>query len=138
MEPMQGKLASSQFDFGYTKQFCIPGVTSVFFSSCDSGVGDSLKFCQANRVSLRILLGKRYCSGSSAGVSGLISQRGECLMGFHELRQEPVVYSRVTAGMSIRNWSFFSEVRTPFYVCGTTQECKLGVAGQYGRFWKFS
>ena len=39
MEPVQGKLASSQFDFGYTEQFCIPGVTSVFFSSCDSVVG---------------------------------------------------------------------------------------------------
>ena len=26
MEPMQGKLASSEFDFGYTEQFCIPGV----------------------------------------------------------------------------------------------------------------
>ena len=25
MQPMQGKLASSQFDFGYTKQFWIPG-----------------------------------------------------------------------------------------------------------------
>ena len=52
MEPMQGKLASSQFDFGDTKQFCIPGVTSVFFSSCDSVVGDSLLFNQANRGSL--------------------------------------------------------------------------------------
>ena len=41
LEPMQGKLASSQFDFGYTEQFCITGVTSVFFSSCDSVVGDS-------------------------------------------------------------------------------------------------
>ena len=41
MVPMQGKLASSQFDFGYTEQFCIPGVTSVFFSSCDSVVGES-------------------------------------------------------------------------------------------------
>ena len=39
MEPMQGKLDSSQFDFGYTEQFCITGVKSVFFSSCDSGVG---------------------------------------------------------------------------------------------------
>ena len=39
---MQEKLASSQFDFGYTEQFCIPGVTSVFFSSCDSVVGDFL------------------------------------------------------------------------------------------------
>ena len=34
------KLASSQFDFGYTEQFCIPGVTSVFFSSCDSVFGN--------------------------------------------------------------------------------------------------
>ena len=54
MEPMQGKLASSQFDFGYTEQFCIPGVTSVFFSSCDRVVGDSLEFNQANRVSLLV------------------------------------------------------------------------------------
>ena len=54
MEPMQGKLASSQFDFGYTEQFCIPGVTSVFFSSCDSVVGDSLEFNQANRGSLHV------------------------------------------------------------------------------------
>ena len=53
MEPMQGKLASSQFDFGYTEQFCIPRVTSVF-SSCDSVVGDSLEFNQENRVSLRV------------------------------------------------------------------------------------
>ena len=44
MEPMQGKLASSQLDFEYTEQFCIPGVTSVFFSSCDSVFGDSLEF----------------------------------------------------------------------------------------------
>ena len=54
MEPMQEKLASSQFDFGYTKQFCIPGVTSVFFSSSNSVFGDSLKFNQANRGSLRV------------------------------------------------------------------------------------
>ena len=54
MEPMQGKLASSQFDLGYTDQFCVPEVTSVFFSSCDSVVGDSLEFNQANRGSLRV------------------------------------------------------------------------------------
>ena len=29
MEPMQGKLASSQFDFGYTQQFCIPGTHNL-------------------------------------------------------------------------------------------------------------
>ena len=54
MEPMQGKFASSQFDFGYTEQFCIPGVTSVFFSYCDRVVGDSLEFNQANRGSFRV------------------------------------------------------------------------------------
>ena len=52
IEPMQGKLASSEFDFGYTEQFCIPGVKSVFFSSCDSLVVDSLEFNQANQDSL--------------------------------------------------------------------------------------
>ena len=44
MEPMQGKLASSQFDLVYTELFCIPDVISVFFSSSDSVVGDSLEF----------------------------------------------------------------------------------------------
>ena len=52
MEPVQGKLASSQFDLGHTDLFCIPGVTSVFFWFFDSVVGDSLEFNQANRGSL--------------------------------------------------------------------------------------
>ena len=101
MESMQGKLASSQFDFWYTEQFCIPGVTSVFFSSCDIVVGDALEFNKANRGSLRVCVEKRNCSGHSAGGSDLISPRVESLMGFLELRQEPGVYSRVTAGMAI-------------------------------------
>ena len=54
MEPMQGKLASSQFDLWHTDLFCIAEVTSVFFSSSDSVVGDSLEFNQANRGSLRV------------------------------------------------------------------------------------
>ena len=54
MEPMQQKLASFQFHFGYTEQFCIPGVTSVFFLSCDSVAGESLEFTQANRVSVHV------------------------------------------------------------------------------------
>ena len=54
IEPMQRKLASSQFGFGYTEQFCIPGVTSVFFSSCDSVIGDSLEFNRANQGSLPV------------------------------------------------------------------------------------
>ena len=48
---------------------------------------------------------KHNCSGHNAGESSLITQGGESLMGFLELRQEPGVYSRVTAGMSIRNTS---------------------------------
>ena len=35
----------------------------------------------------------------------------ESLMGFVELQQEPGVYSRITAEMSIRNSSLFIEVR---------------------------
>ena len=52
MDTMKGKCASSLVDLGYTNQFCVTEVTSVFFSSCDSLVGDSLEFNQANRCSL--------------------------------------------------------------------------------------
>ena len=48
MEPMKGKWASSRVDLGYTELFCLPEVISVFFSSCDSGLGDSLLFHQAH------------------------------------------------------------------------------------------
>ena len=52
MEPMKVKCASSRVDLGYTELFCIPEVTSVFFSSCDSVLGDSLVLHQENRGSL--------------------------------------------------------------------------------------
>ena len=52
MEPMQGKLDSSQFDLGHTDLFCVREVTSDFFSSSYSVVGDSLEFNQTNRGSL--------------------------------------------------------------------------------------
>ena len=48
MQPMKGKWASSRVDLGYTEIFCIPEVTSVFFSSCDSVLVDFLLFSQAN------------------------------------------------------------------------------------------
>ena len=54
MEPMQGKLASSQFDLGCTELFLILVVTSVFFASCDSVLLISLEFNQANRGSLHV------------------------------------------------------------------------------------
>ena len=52
MDSMKGKCASSCIDLGNTNQFCIPEVTSVFISSFDSVVGDSVEFNQANRGSL--------------------------------------------------------------------------------------
>ena len=52
MEPMKGKWASFLVDLGYTELLCIAEVTSVFFSSCGSVLGDSLVFRQANRGSL--------------------------------------------------------------------------------------
>ena len=51
VEPMQGKLTSSQFDLRHTDLFWVPEVTSVLCSSRDSVVGDSLEFNQANRGS---------------------------------------------------------------------------------------
>ena len=54
MEPVKGKRASSRVDLGYTELFCIPEVTSVFISSCDSVLGDSLVFHQENRGSLYV------------------------------------------------------------------------------------
>ena len=46
MGPMKGKCASCLVDLGYTKLFCIPELTSVSISSCDSVLGDSLLFHQ--------------------------------------------------------------------------------------------
>ena len=112
MDSMKGKCASSWVDLGYTNQFCVNEVTSVFFSSCYILVGDSLEFNEANRGSLCVWLGKRNCSGCNKGELGLISWRGGSLMGFLELRQAPGVYSPVTTGMPILNGSLFSEVRT--------------------------
>ena len=54
MDSMKGKCASSLVDLGYTNLFCIPEVTSVFFSCCDSVLGDSFQFHQGNRGSLRL------------------------------------------------------------------------------------
>ena len=112
MDSMKGKCASSCVDLGYTNQFCVPEVTSVFFLSCDSVVWDSLEINQANRGSLCVWFRKCNCSACNAGESGLISWRGGSLMGFLELRQARGVYSRVTTGMPILNGSLFSEVRT--------------------------
>ena len=73
MEPIKGKWASSRVDLWYTKLFCISEVTSVFISSCDCVLGDSLVFHQENRGSLRVCLGIWDCSSRNAEESSLIS-----------------------------------------------------------------
>ena len=113
MDSMKGKCASSWDDLGYTNLFCIPEVTSVFFSCCDSVLGDSLQFHQGNRGSLRLCLWTRNSSARNAGESGLVLRRGESLMRFLEMRPAPGVYSRVMSVMAIWNSGLFSEVRTP-------------------------
>ena len=78
MEHMQGKLASSQFGFGYTEQFCIPVVTSVFFSSCECcwglyGVQSKIEapyvFDSENAIALDTMQGNRASSRREGNVS---------------------------------------------------------------------
>ena len=113
MDSMKGKCASSWVDLGYTNLFCIPEVTKVFFSCCDSVLGYSLQFHQGNRGSLRFWWGTRNSSARNAGESGLIFPLGGSLMNFLELRQANGVYSWVTAGMTNWNSGLFSEFTTP-------------------------
>ena len=97
MEPMQGKLASSQFDFGHTDLFCVPELTSVFFSSCDSVVGDSLEFNQANRgsicfdwenaIALHAMQGNRASSHGEGESSSVFSSSSRHLGYILELRR---------------------------------------------------
>ena len=57
-------------------------------------------------------------------------------MVFLELRREPGVHSQVTAGVAINNFCFFSDVKAPLKLRWTPLESKLGLAEQYGRFWR--
>ena len=54
IDSMKVKCASSRVDLGKTNLFCIPEVTSVFFSCRDSFLMDSLQFHQGNRGSFRL------------------------------------------------------------------------------------
>ena len=52
LEPMQWIWASYKVDLVYTDLFHVPLVTSVSLQTCDSVLGDSLEFHQANQGSL--------------------------------------------------------------------------------------
>ena len=88
MEAMQWKSASSQFDFGYTEQFCLPGVTSVF-SSVTVLLGtlwSSIKLIEPpyvfdleNAIALDTMQGNRASSLSEGNVSWVFSSCGRNL-----------------------------------------------------------
>ena len=54
MDSMKGNVLHLELIWGTPINFEINEVTSVFFSSCDSLVGDSLEYNQINRGSLRV------------------------------------------------------------------------------------
>ena len=57
IEPMKGQWASSRTDLGYTELFCIPEVTAVFLSSCESYLGDHLVVASSTLRFLTCLIG---------------------------------------------------------------------------------
>ena len=112
MEPRKGKWASSRVDLGYTKLFCLPEVhqcSSRFVTVFLGTLCCSIKEIEAPYM----FVWNTGCSACNAVESILIFHGVDCLIRFHELRQEPGVYSRVTARMAIRNSTLFSEVRNP-------------------------
>ena len=97
MEPMQGKLASSQIEFGYTEQFCIPWVTSVFSRLVTVLLGTlccSFKQTEApyvfvweNAIALDTMQGNRASSRGERKVSWVFSSCGRNLGYILELRR---------------------------------------------------
>ena len=97
MEPIKGKWASSWVDFGYTELFCIPEVTSVFISSCDSVVGNiwcSIKKIEASymfdwekRIAMHAMQGNWASSPGEGDVSWDFSSCGRNLGYILELQR---------------------------------------------------
>ena len=59
---------------------------------------------------------------------------GEVSLFFSSWRK-PGVHSRVTAGVAINNFCFFSDVRIHLWLRWTPQDSKLGLTEKYGRLW---
>ena len=93
MPSMKGKCASSCVDLGYTNLFCIPEVTSVFFSCCDSVLGDSLVPSGKSRFLTSLIGNTELLSTQFRGIGPHLAARGKS----HE-------FSRVAAG----TWCIFS------------------------------
>ena len=80
LEPMQGNWASYRVDLEYTELFPNPAVTSVSFYPCDSVLGNSLDFHQANQAHYvndgehEIALHAIQCNRASSRGEGEVSQ----------------------------------------------------------------
>ena len=108
MEPKKVKWASSRVDLGYTELFCIPELTAVFLSSCDSFLGELSGVPSSTLRLLTCLIGNTdlLCT-QCRGFRSRLPPRGMS----HEISQvatEPGAYSQVTAGMDVRNSTWFS------------------------------
>ena len=91
-EPVQWKWASSRVDLGYTELFCFPEVTSVFFSSCDYGLGDSGVPSSKSRPLTYLIGYTELLCMESRGSGPHVAVRGKS-HGVFELQQKPGVYS---------------------------------------------
>ena len=137
MDSIKRKCASSWVDLRYTNLFCIPEVTLLFFSCCDSVLGDSLQFHQGIEVPYVFdwergtpqdeMQGNPASSRGERKVSCVFSSCGRNLGYILELQMG----CPFETGVCSVNQDTFLGMRD-------THECKLGMAGQYGRFWKLS
>ena len=97
MDSMKGKCASSCVDLRYTNQFCVPEVTSVFFSLVTVFLGtllSSIKQIEApyvfdwkNAIALQAMQGNRASSSGEWEVSWVFSSCGKHLGYILELRR---------------------------------------------------
>ena len=77
---------------------------------CDSVLGESLKFHQAMKAPYHFDGNTEILCMQCRGIGPHLATRGKT-HGFSGVASGPGVYSRVTAGMSIRNSILFIEVR---------------------------
>ena len=94
MEPMQGKLASFQFDFGYTELFCVSVVTSGLVSVLLGTLSCSIKqievtyvFDWENAIALATMQGNRASCRGEGKVSWVFSSCGRNLGYILELQR---------------------------------------------------
>ena len=77
---MNGKWATSRVDLGYTELFCIPEVTSVLISSCDSVVGTL--WCSIKKIEAPYMFDWEYGIALHATQGNQAPSPGEGVVSF--------------------------------------------------------